>query len=715
MRILWIRADNFKCYNNIRVPTQGILPEGLIFVEGENSTGKSSLFDAIFYAFFYDPTTTKELGTKDDLIRRGYSETDVEVAFELDNKCYIVRRKHSKKTSVEAYLIGINAKDAMKGNKSDEIKISEGVSEVEDKITELLNINKEKALNTLIVRQGSVQALAEAKGADLRNIIYELFQLDYYRDKALENIKEKKGDFEDKKRKHAIQRTTENILTEISEKKESIDSSKEKITRINETIETLQIKASGFPDIKEINEIKSKTDRMETLENIIKTKEASISEAGEAFSLKVPINIQDINSKKTEIEKEIKENKKKQEVIQKEIEKVEEERLVIDAELENLRKRRTSLETIADSDEEPKCDVCEQEIEEAKFTELLESVKRSIPALQKGRIKKDDLIKKNKFEIDEFDKLILNLNRDTLRLDQLSKNVEEIKVFTTDKEKLSSEITDSLKGFKVKSLEEMAKKYDLDNFSELFENVKKLDDDIQRTTIERTHSKESVEKDQNTIERLNKEIEKNKEKEEKIAEIDLEIALLGAVQDHVEKFIAEEIISNRMLANIQHATRGYIYRFTRGRYSELYLEPTRTKTLNMSIKDDELGFVKSQTLLSGGDKAAIGLGLRIGVSELLKRIRPLKTSPYQPPKMDILVLDEPLGSLDDARRSKVIEGLVAEERFSQIFLITHTNIRKRYKAPMITIQTSAAGSVASFYTAPSEIEEEAEETEEAEE
>jgi exonuclease SbcC len=712
MRILWIRADNFKCYSNIRVPAQGILPEGLIFVEGENSTGKSSLFDSIFYAFFYDPTTTKELGTKDDLIRRGYSETDVEVAFELDNKCFIIRRRHSKKTSVEAYLVGINPKDALNGIISDEKKICEGVSEVEKKITDLLNINKEKALNTLIVRQGSVQALAEAKGADLRNIIYELFQLDYYRDKALENIKDKKNEQEDRKREHAIQRTTDNILSEISEKKEGIDKSKEEISGIDEAIDRLQMKAGGFPDIKEMNEIKSKTDRMETLDRIIKTKEISISEVGDAFSLKVPIDIKDIDVKKKELEKEIKTNKKKQATIQEDIDKVEGERLVIDAELENLRKRKTSLETIAETGEEPKCDVCEQEIEEVKFNELLESVKRSIPALLKGKTKKDDLIKKNKSEIGEIDKINLNLNQKTLRLDQLVKNVEEMKSYSTDKENLSTEITESLKGYKVKSLEEMAQKYDLDNFAELFENVKKLDDDIQKHSIEKTHLKETIEKDQKTIERLNKEIEKNKEKEEKIAEIDLEIALLSAVQDHVEKFIAEEIISNRMLANIQHSTRGYIYRFTRGRYSELYLEPTRTKTLNMSIKDDELGFVKSQTLLSGGDKAAIGLGLRIGVSELLKRIRPLKSSPYQPPKMDILVLDEPLGSLDDARRSKVIEGLVAEERFSQIFLITHTNIRKRFRAPIINIQTSAAGSVASFYTAPSDIEEEAEEAEE---
>ncbi|MHA1516034.1 MAG: AAA family ATPase, partial [Candidatus Heimdallarchaeaceae archaeon] len=141
MRILWIVAENFKCYNNIRVPAQGILPEGLLFVEGENSTGKSSLFDAIFYAFFYDPTTTKELGTKDDLIRRGYSETNVEVVFELDDKCYIIRRTHGKKTAVQAFLMRIDSKNAMAGNVSGKQTICTGVPDVEKKLTDLLNIN----------------------------------------------------------------------------------------------------------------------------------------------------------------------------------------------------------------------------------------------------------------------------------------------------------------------------------------------------------------------------------------------------------------------------------------------------------------------------------------------------------------------------------------------------------------------------------------------
>ena len=284
----------------------------------------------------------------------------------------------------------------------------------------------------------------------------------------------------------------------------------------------------------------------------------------------------------------------------------------------------------------------------------------------------------------------------------------ELEELRNVKEKIDSDIQNSLQNFKVKNLDELSKNFGLKDFNELFDHVQSLNDEVERNEQKKKHILDYIKEKYGNIERLEKQIEANKQKEEESSKLDLEIALLNEVQTYVEKFIAEDLISNRMLANIQQSTRGYIYLFTRGRYSELYLEPTRTKTLNMSIKDEELGFVKSQTLLSGGDKAAIGLGLRIGVSELLKRIRPMKSSPYEPPKMDILVLDEPLGSLDEARRSKVIEGLVAEKKFSQIFLITHTNIRKRFRAPLISITSSSSGSRAAFYPSATEIEEEAE-------
>jgi exonuclease SbcC len=708
MRLLWIQAKNFKCYSDIRVPIQGILPEGLLFVEGENSTGKSSLFDAIFYALFYEPTTTKELGTKDDLVRRGYSDTEVEVAFELNNKCYLIQRSHGKKAPVQAFLLEINRHSALQGKISDRKKISEGVIDVENKITSLLNITKEKVLNTLVVRQGSVQALAEAKGAELRNIIYELFQLDFYRDRAIDIIKDKKNDLEIQKEKFKIERTTEDILVEIEEIKGSIDVAKANIEEYEVTLEKLKSDTKLFPEIKEMQEINGQTQRLDQQNNNIEIKEQSISETSVKYDLPSNVDLKTIESKSKELDNQIDVRRKNKEKKKGELEKLNKEKTNNELELDIFTNRKESLERIAETGEKPKCDVCEQEINEEKFNELLERSKNNIPALTKGIKKKEEEIKKIDSEIQEIERDISQLNTDIGKLEDLANDLEELEEMINVREEMAQKVQNSLQKFKVQSLLELAEKFNLKDFNELFDHVKSLDDEIRSNELKKKHTMSSIEEKYATIEKRKNQIEENKKKEEKAAEIDLEIALLTEVQTYVEKFIAEDIISNRMLANIQQSTKGYIYLFTRGRYSELYLEPTRTKTLNMSIKDEELGFVKSQTLLSGGDKAAIGLGLRIGVSELLKRIRPMKTSPYEPPKMDILVLDEPLGSLDEARRAKVIEGLVSEEKFSQIFLITHTNIRRRFRAPLITIHSSPTGSRATFYPSATEIEEEAE-------
>ena len=708
MRLLWIQAKNFKCYSDIRVPAQGVLPEGLLFVEGENSTGKSSLFDAIFYALFYEPTTTKELGTKDDLVRRGFSDTEVEVAFELDNKCYLIQRSHGKKTPVQAFLLEIDRETALQGKISKSKKICDGVIDVENKITSFLNINKEKILNTLVVRQGSVQALAEAKGAELRNIIYELFQLDFYRDRAIDIIKNKKNNFELQKEKYTIKRTTEDILNEINEIKDSIDEAKTNIAEYDSSLEKLKSAIKQFPEFKEMQEINGLTQRLNQQNDTIEKKEKSITEASKKYSLVPTLGVKNIELKSKEIERQIQDKFKEKENKSKEIEKINKEKANNEIDLENFTNRKVSLERIAETGEKPKCDVCEQEIDEPKFNELLERSKSNIPALTKGIKKKEEEIRNLKSEIQDIEQNITQLKIDIGKLEDLTNDLEELEEMNNVREEMEQKIQNSLQKFKVQSLLELSEEFGLKDFNELFEHVKSLDDDIKSNELKKKHTLGLIEEKYDTIEKRKNQIEENKKKEEKAAEIDLEIALLTEVQTYVEKFIAEDIISNRMLANIQQSTKGYIYLFTRGRYSELYLEPTRTKTLNMSIKDEELGFVKSQTLLSGGDKAAIGLGLRIGVSELLKRIRPMKTSPYEPPKMDILVLDEPLGSLDEARRAKVIEGLVSEEKFSQIFLITHTNIRRRFRAPLITIQSSSTGSKAIFYPSTSEIEEEAE-------
>lgn len=710
MKILWISAKNFKCFNEIQLPTEGSFPNGLFFVEGGNSVGKSSLFDAIFYAFFYDPTSAKELGTKEDLIKRGKSETEVLVAFELDNKYYLIQRKHSRKTSVQAYLMEIEKQAALEGKSKILKKISEGVPDVEAKINSLFNINREKALNTLIVRQGSVQALAEAKGAELRDIIYELFQLEDYRDKAIEIVKGKKLLLEEEKEKNDIDRTTESFTNEIIETKDRIEEIKKEIKKLEGEINTAKITSSQFPAVKDLQDLNGLTQRIDTQSNYIDRKTQKLQDLAGKNGLSYPFSANELKSKIKEFDKNMADLQTKQEEKRKAVEKIIKEKTGLERDFEIFRKRKKSLEGISiEKGEKALCEVCEREIDETKLEELLEQSRRNIPNLTKGIEKKTENRSKLESEIKQLMNEYQSKFRDKKELENLSEDLSELAEMENMKEKSTQEMKDSLISFKAKSMEELVTKYNLSSFDDLFDHVQDLERDLNQKEQGKKHQLNSIKERHEHIDALEKQIEENKKKEKAIERLDYELSLLQEAQNYVEKFIAEDIISNRMLANIQQATSGYIFLFTRGKYSELYLQPTRTKTLHMSIKDEETGFVKSQNLLSGGDKAAIGLGLRIGISELLKRLRPLKNSPYQPPKMDILILDEPLSSLDEARRDKVIEGLVSEDKFSQIFLITHTNIRKRFRAPLISIQSSKTGSKIVFYPSPTEIEEEAEE------
>ncbi|MHA2358345.1 MAG: AAA family ATPase [Candidatus Heimdallarchaeaceae archaeon] len=710
MRILWVSAKNFKCFDEIQVPKVGIFPEGLLFVEGENSSGKSSLFDAIFYALFYDPTTTKELGNKEDLIRSGFSETEVEVAFALENKCYIIKREHAKKKPVMASLMEIDKNKAMVGETTNPKLLSEGVVDVDKKITSLLNINKEKALNTLIVRQGSVQALAEAKGAELRDIIYELFQLDYYRDKAIENVKSKISILSEEKEKKRIIRDSEDIQEEIDSTNENIDVIKSDVSELEGEIDTLEKELEKFPELNELQNLHGLQNQLISEEKNIQRKGETLKEFSKKYDIKYPITEKEVKEKINSIEKEIEQLKKSQESKRKEINDLRKERTKLEHDLEVFSNRKKSLESIdLEEGETAYCEVCEQKIDEVKLKELLELSRKNIPTLTQGISKKNKVIQSREEESSGLDKEYQQSLQQKNQITNILGDLNELNDFEKSKEQLLKKIKDTLKPFKAENIEELAKNYKLSEFNELYTQVDQKNKEKIAKEQDRKNKLQSIKERYEQIEKLKKQIEANKKKEEEMEKIDQEIAIIQAVQKYVEGFIAEELITHRMLASIQQSTSSYIYLFTRGRYSELYLEPTRQKTLNMSIKDEELKFVKSQTLLSGGDKAAIGLGLRIGISDLLKRLRPLKSSPYQPPKMELLVLDEPLGSLDEERRSKVIEGLVAEEKFSQIFLITHTNIRRRFNAPLISVRSSPTGSIVDYYPAPTDVEEEAEE------
>jgi DNA repair exonuclease SbcCD ATPase subunit len=171
----------------------------------------------------------------------------------------------------------------------------------------------------------------------------------------------------------------------------------------------------------------------------------------------------------------------------------------------------------------------------------------------------------------------------------------------------------------------------------------------------------------------------------------------------VTGFVADYIFQKRLIGIIRSATNQYVRHFTNGQYTSIDLEPTRrTKAsgsgLLLKIWDERDQAWKKSTQLSFGDRTAISLGLRLGISRTMSSIRPLKDSPIRMPRVRSVLLDEPLGGLDKTRRESVVRNLVNDQSFEQIFLITHTDVQGWEGVPAIEVAKDGSSSSATLIT-----------------
>ncbi|MFX1596320.1 MAG: hypothetical protein ACFFBK_09675, partial [Promethearchaeota archaeon] len=172
------------------------------------------------------------------------------------------------------------------------------------------------------------------------------------------------------------------------------------------------------------------------------------------------------------------------------------------------------------------------------------------------------------------------------------------------------------------------------------------------------------------------------------AEHEVDIDHINKAKEFVRRFVTEYMVVKRLVKNIALTTNKYIKDFTTGQYSDLLLDlsGTRKTGLSLKIRDNFNGEYESTEVLSGGDCTALGIALRLAISELMSSIRPTKESPKRNPKIDFLLLDEPLAALDETRRERILKHLIKSRSFSQIFLITHTAIPQDIPAHKIVVE-----------------------------
>lgn len=250
MNIERITVDNFASYRG-RCELSFDKLGKTISIAGNTGAGKTTLaIDALTFALFgkaYGSDLEKSRGW---VVRGPTGKAYVELVFSIDGVRYLVRRSvtvSQNRSESEATLYKLVYEEG--GEKI--TAIARGVRDVDQKIRELIRMDYKTFMNTVIVRQGDVLGIVEAKPADVRRIFEEAFGLDF--STALEKAKNEKTLRE--KRLEEIKGEINQLRKRISEREEvlkQLNSLQTKLDNLNRRKEEVEERVNRLTNEREI-------------------------------------------------------------------------------------------------------------------------------------------------------------------------------------------------------------------------------------------------------------------------------------------------------------------------------------------------------------------------------------------------------------------------------------------------------------------------------
>ena len=154
----------------------------LFLVTGDTGAGKTSIFDAISFALYGEPSgrVRESKGFHSDFAPRG-AETSVCLKFEHDGKIYTVRRS-------PAYMVpkrdgsGERLHAAKAEMECDDGRIWGSVREVNQAIPEIIGLNGDQYAQVVMIAQGEFQKILLAKSEERRSLLSRLFGTEIYQE-----------------------------------------------------------------------------------------------------------------------------------------------------------------------------------------------------------------------------------------------------------------------------------------------------------------------------------------------------------------------------------------------------------------------------------------------------------------------------------------------------------------------------------------------------
>ncbi|MGY5861651.1 MAG: AAA family ATPase [Candidatus Thorarchaeota archaeon] len=691
MKILRLDLKNFKPFRDLELPEgEGELPGGLILIRGPNSTGKSSIFEAILWALWGPDAVGL---TNDDLVSFTSTWCKAILVFEVAGIRYKIDRSYSSAKGMAVVLYRWT-EDAWK-------RLADKSKSVSTELVQILNLELKQALDTLMVRQGEVAEIAYAKPAELRKLIVRVYNIELL-DKMLEHLKRFELDIEaqiigledDYIRPDVIKEQISDTRIRIEDHENNLKSNE---AEANET--TNHLKEMPDPDgLEAIHALTQGVERIERdYDSSMHHRDSDLADAGLSSA-----DAEVVQARQKILKKETKRYESSREKLETEISEVNRKLGAITATETDLSEKIATLEGVSSDDDSGviECPTCAKPLSVEERENLLAEY-RQILDQDEGTAKtlKDRLVEASK-EIRGFEEHLSDISKAHDAVCRIKEKQTDVDKNEKRLEKERTKLLAAINTAGVSDIESLLKKHGAKSILDLQQRLVILSTKLGKIVDQCDSFRKLIDGEQRTIKEL-------EAKSAKMSELGAEIDSLKSLNEHtkyvrlklVSGFVADYVVQKRLLGIIKGATNEYVRAFTNNQYTGIDLVPTAARGrsgagLALKIHDQRDNATKKTGQLSFGDRTAVSLGLRLGISRTMSSIRPLKNSPSIAPRIRCVMLDEPLGGLDKNRRASVVSNLVNDQSFEQILLITHTDIQGWDGVPAIEVSKSGPAATA---------------------